>query len=1352
MEVLIPPSVSPPPSPAQKTSPTCALSVASARLASASFSNRRFGAESLSALTLGHDHDGSTKGSSVARARTLSGPAVRGSRRPPVSALSFIPLTPILSPPSTPASSSLVAWSTPNPSLGTKEDKDRPVGEEFLQGSNQEQNYLNKGLVESNGLSSAPSTNSVIIPPSWTSTPPTPPCRSIDSSHIRTPASSSPSSPNRLSTQTSSQLSVHLRRRASLPAMSFSKPLPLVPPDVPSPSTKPTEDATIRASSSAPLRIGSVADALTIVTDKPRGRSPKPIFHLEDSDNEDDIRDLDRQVKRWKGAQDELLARRRESLENSRLVSKEDLDQRRESDNARRYHALCELLSTEIGYLTDLRIMITTYLDQLHTLTSRSSSSPINPSRPSRSPSFISGGVSSQSRSNSQTQLPSLSPVSPTALSPQHSPAFHPVKEKDKQDKQLARPLLTDEDITIIARNAKELLDFHEHFLDELLTALVALGFSVQADRHGAPRVIGHDQLMIRSLRQVDAAISETMSRFSARAHLFNIYETFCAPHPEAIDLVRHVQHQHPSEWEAFEQWCALMVVNALDPVSSDPSDARSTAHSDIRASIVSQPQCPADPETDPLSSGRKRRHSTSSASIATHGPTISPLTPNATIAMNVASPAIAPHLASKFRDQASRLSLMDYLIKPVQRICKYPLLFDQLKSSGSIRATSSQPIAAADLAVETAVQAMRQVVSSVDDARRRREIYNKSSLIVSRIIFSSNSSTSSQSLTAEFLTSLGPCLMAGSLDVMHHYALTSPLNVGTVKVRYMGAFLYTGGYLVFVKVGKGKVYEPRHWFCLVGFEVADLDEADALLPCSFRISRREHHFELAAACLRERELWLSAIKDSLVSSPQWTTDSPSSLQDNFKNEALGGSSEQPCFESTLPGPSNTFNRRSRSVDLSDRIPSSNHLDESFLFGDWKGPTAKRDAGPPVPSRRSSTTSVIALFSPVSSDNTTLVRSNAPHRQQVERGLLDVFSESCLTVRFHAQTHDEELFQGPKLSAAASTLGMASIRSRLTKRESLIVPRRKSTTDSAVLSPDPEWTPTGAQKKVLSKSRTLASRRHAKKSLRIMPPMPNHCSEGGSSSDGKGIENPDALLDSPTPMSQCSSGMSHTLCDLSPGIDLTVTPNRLANLASRNDPESELLVVDSSYRPKRTRSMVDNVRGLFYIRPPSPIALIPSSPSKAPSFVDQGEDWNGGTSGRLSRWWKGSLRRRVRSAPEVPMDESTQHSPQTSTASSLMQTSPPDVAMVPPGLSPTSPSIATCGSRDNRQRTTHDVRSENISRSPSSFKHSSLLPAPTTNSRSDTKTSPPAPSLNRKNIRSVSFLQRLNPLTSISPN
>ena|ERR1700722_4592246 len=77
------------------------------------------------------------------------------------------------------------------------------------------------------------------------------------------------------------------------------------------------------------------------------------------------------------------------------------------------------------------------------------------------------------------------------------------------------------------------------------------------------------------------------------------------------------------------------------------------------------------------------------------------------------------PHHGVKEKESnLLRLSLMDYLIKPVQRICKYPLLISQLKTTRRIGPANRGRSGRGSLQlVQSAMQAMRLVVSAVDEA-----------------------------------------------------------------------------------------------------------------------------------------------------------------------------------------------------------------------------------------------------------------------------------------------------------------------------------------------------------------------------------------------------------------------------------------------------------------------------------------------------------------------------------------------------------------------------------------------------------------------------------------------------------
>lgn len=159
----------------------------------------------------------------------------------------------------------------------------------------------------------------------------------------------------------------------------------------------------------------------------------------------------------------------------------------------------------------------------------------------------------------------------------------------------------------------------------------------------------------------------------------------------------------------------------------------------------------------------------------------------------------------------------------PIQRICRYPLLLNQLLVAETALGDEDTDGYDTGVDVERALGAMRGVAEEADEARRVRESEIKSATLVERI-------EPHPALTPGFLKALGTCRLIGSLDVLHHHPTVAPL-IPPVKVKYLGAFLYKG-YLILAKVKKGKVYEAKHFLPLEVFELIDITEGEQ--PCKF--------------------------------------------------------------------------------------------------------------------------------------------------------------------------------------------------------------------------------------------------------------------------------------------------------------------------------------------------------------------------------------------------------------------------------------------------------------------------------------------------------------------------------------
>ena len=181
-------------------------------------------------------------------------------------------------------------------------------------------------------------------------------------------------------------------------------------------------------------------------------------------------------------------------------------------------------------------------------------------------------------------------------------------------------------------------------------------------------------------------------------------------------------------------------------------------------------------------------------------------------------------HVSPTTSSNRSRLQFRDFLIMPIQRVCRYPLLLNQLLDSATTPSSVEDRPEYDDsgdeydigVDVERALVAMRGVAEEADEARRVKEVEIKSATVLERMDIH-------PAVTPALLKSLGTCRLIGSLDVLHHHPVVAPL-VPPVKVKYLAAFLYRG-YLVLARVKKGKVYEPKHFLPLEVFELIDITE-----------------------------------------------------------------------------------------------------------------------------------------------------------------------------------------------------------------------------------------------------------------------------------------------------------------------------------------------------------------------------------------------------------------------------------------------------------------------------------------------------------------------------------------------
>lgn len=289
------------------------------------------------------------------------------------------------------------------------------------------------------------------------------------------------------------------------------------------------------------------------------------------------------------------------------------------------------------------------------------------------------------------------------------------------------------------------------------------------------------------------------MLTFPCKAATFNVYEAFCAEHPGAIEIVKSIQRKRPVEWDAFERHCTELLAANLIPDDGSPQERDSAAEKEEDTSLGERY-----PDADSNVQDEEVLHCQQlpTTSLDNNSPLPWGYSHSSHDLTRVAVTSSKDTKKENFaeRDPRLRLQFEDYLIKPVQRICKYPLLFGSLTHE-----RRPQALNGADAIVMDAKQAMTDAAALVDNANFSHLQLQQTSRISARL--------SAPAPVLAFIRSLSPCTLAGSLDVVRAPAL---------KAKYLAAFLYEGGFLALAKVNRGPRYDLRYWFSLEGFEVFD--------------------------------------------------------------------------------------------------------------------------------------------------------------------------------------------------------------------------------------------------------------------------------------------------------------------------------------------------------------------------------------------------------------------------------------------------------------------------------------------------------------------------------------------------
>ncbi|GAN04811.1 phosphatidylinositol 3,4,5-trisphosphate-dependent Rac exchanger 1 protein-like [Mucor ambiguus] len=224
-------------------------------------------------------------------------------------------------------------------------------------------------------------------------------------------------------------------------------------------------------------------------------------------------------------------------------------------------------------------------------------------------------------------------------------------------------------------------------------------------------------------------------------------------------------------------------------------------------------------------------------------------------------------------QQQAKKLHFEDYLIKPVQRICRYQLLIKEI-----IRYTSPHT-AEYDL-WNSVLAEMQDIVGEIDDLKFQREMKERTDRFIERL-------DGDWRISKRHVSQLGNLLLAGAIEITY-----SALGQSVSKPRYLGCFIFQT-YIIMVRPKKVTSYEPKHWFPLRMADFEDLGDIEGQREHAFVVKCKKHTFAFSASCSQEKQLWVKKLQEAIVTAKIEASDENLSAQDYIVSSLPGITSKR---------------------------------------------------------------------------------------------------------------------------------------------------------------------------------------------------------------------------------------------------------------------------------------------------------------------------------------------------------------------------------------------------------------------------------------------------------------------------
>ncbi|KAJ1949941.1 hypothetical protein FBU59_000918 [Linderina macrospora] len=236
------------------------------------------------------------------------------------------------------------------------------------------------------------------------------------------------------------------------------------------------------------------------------------------------------------------------------------------------------------------------------------------------------------------------------------------------------------------------------------------------------------------------------------------------------------------------------------------------------------------------------------------------------------------------------RLALRDFLIKPVQRICKYPLFLKDL-----IKHTHRETDSTTYTELVNALDVVRGVCERIDEEQKRTEALKLRRVLIANYC-------DNPELPLSLVIKLGSIVLSGPLRITshedHHRGITAGGHGG--PPRGFGCVLFRR-FLIVLRPKKPATLVPKYWFPLHTMRLVDERNSEHIFSWRLQHGKSRQCMVFYARCQEEKEMWVARLRTAIEDAKARLRMRSGRTKCSLEDQSSGISECAQTFDSSAP-------------------------------------------------------------------------------------------------------------------------------------------------------------------------------------------------------------------------------------------------------------------------------------------------------------------------------------------------------------------------------------------------------------------------------------------------------------------